>query len=73
MNVEEFWAMQQLSLPMYFGTDTGKYAKLLKSFSYSDLIRMAGNAFHVSSCGHWMLAVLLLPRFSDFGMLSMPE
>ena len=71
MHVFEFWAGMQLSLKDYLQHDLQRYHQLTKLFSYSDFIKMAGNAFHISSCGHWTIAVLMMPRFVKFGMVNL--
>ena len=73
MAVPEFWAGMQLSVGDFVSSDVPKYQQLVRLLSYSDFIKTAGEAFHISSAGHYVLAVLLLPRFSTFGMLSVTD
>ena len=66
---EGSWAGQQVSFVDYLGSDESRFRQIAKRFTYGSFIRLAGNAFHTSSCGHFALAALLLPRFSSFGIV----
>ena len=67
VSVPEHVSFQQMSFNDFFGSDPVKYKALTSLFSYSDLIHLAGNSFHVSSCGHFVIATLLLPKLKNFG------
>ena len=61
---EEFWSGQELALTDFLKTEhDGK--RCLNEFSYSALVKFAGNAYHTSSAGCFGLAVLTLPRFKS--------
>ena len=73
MHVFEVWAGQQLSIFDYLKVDVVRLEHLAKHESYSSLVRLAGNAFHSASSGHWVVAVLLMPRFASFGKVVPSE
>ena len=63
---QELFASQQISFRDFFGTNPTKYAEAVRQFNYSDLINMAGYSFHTGSCGHFAIALLLLPKLESF-------
>ena len=64
MAPEEMWCGQQLPMCDYQRSKTD-FDLCRCRLSYSALVKFAGNAFHSSSAGCFMLSTLLLPRFSN--------
>ncbi len=64
MAPEEMWCGQQLSMCDYLRSKADFDLRRCRP-SYSALVEFAGNAFHSSSAGCFMLSTLLLPRFSN--------
>ena len=67
MLVPELMLGQQLSVYDFLKDDVTKWKEFVAKFSHSSVLKMNGNAFHTSSCGHWTIAVLLLQRLILFG------
>ena len=64
----EFLAGQQLALSDFL-SNADQFVDLLSWGSYLDLMKWGGNSFHVGSAGHYSVAVLLLPRFANLGVV----
>ena len=64
--VPEFWLGQQLHLHDFFDLNEEAYRKLAEQFSYSDLIRFCGDAYHCNSCGHFVVSTLSIKRFAGY-------
>ena len=72
---EEFAAIQQLSFLEFFDGDADALSHLIQSgkYTYSDLIRFPGNAYHMNSCGSFVCLVLLHSRSKNIGDLVLPS
>ena len=62
MSPEEFLSGQQIALTDFLSSKED-WLRVRDAYSYSELCRFGGNAFHSSSCGCFSVATLLLPRF----------
>ena len=65
MAPEEMRCGQQLSMCDYLRSKVD-FGLCHCRLSYSALVKFAGNAFHSSSAGCFMLSTLLLPRFINY-------
>jgi hypothetical protein len=71
LSPEEFWSCQQISLADFMHGPQD-FETCLERFSYASLMKFAGNAFHSSSAGVFIISCLLLERFKDYGIPIAP-
>lgn len=67
MAPEELLAGQQMSFGDLVGDEADKFLVLVGKSRYIDCCKVSGNSFHIGSCGHFVLSVLLLLRLRNLG------